>query len=100
MDDTPMGVARGLCGHIATHELFPRIIYATALGCKTQLAGLAETREGNDLVPARQTAVHRPYGGRTSAWHTSSHLAPPCGGRCDTGRISHWQAKVSLALPD
>jgi hypothetical protein len=46
MDDTLMGVARGLCGHIATHELFPRIIYATALGCKTQLAELAETREG------------------------------------------------------
>jgi hypothetical protein len=46
MDDTLMGVARGLCGHIATHELLPGIIYATALGCKTQLAGLAETREG------------------------------------------------------
>ena len=45
MDDTLMGVARGLCGHIATHELFPGIIYASALGCKTQLAGLAETRE-------------------------------------------------------
>ena len=45
MDDTLMGVAVGLCGHIATHELLSRIIYATALGCKTQLAGLAETRE-------------------------------------------------------
>jgi hypothetical protein len=45
MDDTLMGVARGLCGHIATHELFPGIIYATALACKTQLAGPAETRE-------------------------------------------------------
>ncbi len=45
MDDTLMGVARGLCGHIATHELLPGSIHATALGCKAQLAGLAETRE-------------------------------------------------------
>jgi len=45
MDDTLMGVAVGLCGHIATHELLPRIIYATALGCKAQLAAPAETRE-------------------------------------------------------
>ena len=45
MIDTLMGVAWGLYGHIATHELLPRIIYASALGCKTQPAGLGETRE-------------------------------------------------------
>lgn len=46
MIDTLMGVAWGLYGHTATYEPLPGIIDATALGCKAQLASLADTREG------------------------------------------------------
>ena len=45
MIDTLMGVAWGLYGHIATHELLLGIIDIMTLGCKAQLADLAATRE-------------------------------------------------------
>ena len=43
MFDTLVGVAWGLYGHIAAHELLPGTIAVWVLGCKTQVS---ETREG------------------------------------------------------
>ena len=46
MDDTLMGVATGLCGHIAANELLSGSIREVALGCKSEVAAMAATREG------------------------------------------------------
>jgi hypothetical protein len=43
MIDTLVGVAWGLCGHNAAHELLPGTIDGRFLGCKAQVS---ETREG------------------------------------------------------
>jgi len=43
MIDTLVGVAWGLYGHIAAHELVPGTIDGRVLGCKAQVS---ETREG------------------------------------------------------
>jgi hypothetical protein len=46
MDDTLMGVAKGLCGHIAANKLLSRTIPEGAPGCKPEVAAMAATREG------------------------------------------------------
>jgi hypothetical protein len=46
MDDTLMGVATGLCGHIAANELLSESIREVALGCKSEVAAMAARREG------------------------------------------------------
>jgi hypothetical protein len=46
MDDTQLGVATGLYGHIAANELLVATIREGALGCKAELAVMAATREG------------------------------------------------------
>jgi|HubBroStandDraft_4_1064222.scaffolds.fasta_scaffold603371_2 hypothetical protein len=46
MDDTQLGVAKGLSGHIAANELLSGTIREGALGCKPEVALMAATREG------------------------------------------------------
>ena len=46
MDDTQLGVAKGLCGHIAANELLSHNISERVLGCKAEVAVMAVTREG------------------------------------------------------
>jgi hypothetical protein len=46
MDDTQLGAAKGLCGHIAANELLSCTIREGALGCKAEVAVMAVTREG------------------------------------------------------
>jgi hypothetical protein len=46
MDDTQLGVAKGLCGHIAATELLPGTIREAGLGRKPEVAVMAATREG------------------------------------------------------
>ena len=46
MDDTQLGVAKGLYGHFAANELLVVIIREEALECKAELAVMAATREG------------------------------------------------------
>jgi len=46
MDDTLMGVAKGLCGHIAANELLSGSVREGAPECKSEMAVMAATREG------------------------------------------------------
>jgi len=46
MDDTQLGVAKGLYGHFAANELLSFTIREGASGCKAKLAVMAATREG------------------------------------------------------
>ena len=46
MDDTLMGAAKGLCGHIAANELLTGSVRERALECKSEVAVMAATREG------------------------------------------------------
>jgi hypothetical protein len=46
MNDTQLGVAKGLCGHIAPNELPTYTIREGAPGCKAEVAVMAVTREG------------------------------------------------------
>jgi hypothetical protein len=46
MNDTLMGVAIGLCSHIAANKLFSATIREVALGRKPEVAAMPVTREG------------------------------------------------------
>lgn len=92
---------RSTVAHEAGHGLLHGSLFTEA-NFLNPLDGTVEKDQRRILCRSEDILVdtQRSYGGRASARYTSPDFAPPCGGRCDTGRISHWQAKVSLALPD